>query len=213
LWRTFGAGSEDDPLASGFGILQVLDETSLRPGASLRREPGRTGEVITYVQQGALSYQESSGRLGIIEAGEIQYMTAKEPARFMNCSPSHVSRVFQIWLRAPIDPLEPRLEQRVFSAAERRGGLSPLLSPDARTRSLRGQQDVGLYSALLDPGQHVVHHLGGKRQAWIHVVQGQLDLRGRTMDEGDGAGLTSELAASFRARAASEVLLVDFCEP
>jgi len=39
VWLTFDAKDRDDPLADGFGSLQILDEDRLSPGADLSRRP------------------------------------------------------------------------------------------------------------------------------------------------------------------------------
>jgi len=69
-----------------------------------------------------------------------------------------------------------RLRAKRFSAAERRDGLCVVASPDGRKGSLRIHQDALVYSAMLDPGQHVVHELSPGRKAWLHVVQGEITL-------------------------------------
>jgi hypothetical protein len=84
--------------------------------------------------------------------------------------------VLQISLGPPKVALEPRLEQHRFSAAERRGGICPVASQDARDQSLRIRQDAVVFSGMLDTGQHVVHQLGQGRCAWLQVALGALTL-------------------------------------
>src|SRR6185295_16277227 len=96
-----------------------------------------------------------------------------------------------------------------FSAADRRGGLCVVASPDARRGSLRVHEDALLYSALLSPGKHVVHELGEGRRAWLHVVDGKATLGDVVLSTGDGAGITAERAVSLTAREETEILLVD----
>ena len=69
-----------------------------------------------------------------------------------------------------------------------------------------------MYSALLDPGQHVVHELAPVRGAWLHVVQGEITLGDLVLTAGDGAGVTTERAVSLTARERSEILLFDVAE-
>jgi redox-sensitive bicupin YhaK (pirin superfamily) len=59
VWLTFDAQDRADPLADGFGALEVLDEDRLSPGADLPRRPHREAEIITYVRGGALAYDDS----------------------------------------------------------------------------------------------------------------------------------------------------------
>jgi redox-sensitive bicupin YhaK (pirin superfamily) len=127
----------------------------------------------------------------------------------MNASRTEWAQVFQIGLRPWQRGLESGYEQKRFSAAERRDGLCVVASPDGRKGSLRIHQDALVYSAMLDPGQHVVHELSPGRKAWLHVVQGEITLGDLVLTTGDGAGLTDERAVSLTAQAKTEILLLD----
>ena len=70
-----------------------------------------------------------------------------------------------------------------------------------------------MYSAMLDPGQHVVHELSPGRSAWLHLVQGEVTLGDDVLTTGDGAGVTAERAVSLTAREETEILLLDLGEP
>ena len=69
-----------------------------------------------------------------------------------------------------------------------------------------------MYSALLEPGQHVVHTLTPGRAAWLHIVQGEVTFGDLVLTTGDGAGVTAERSVSLTAREDSEILLVDVAE-
>jgi redox-sensitive bicupin YhaK (pirin superfamily) len=211
VWLTFDGQDRTDPLADGFGALEFLDEDRLSPGAELPGHPRREAEIITYVRGGALAYDDSSGRSGVIQAGEFQRMTARRGSHHSetNASRTNWAQVFQICLRPARAGLEPGNEQKRFSAAERRGGLCVVASPDGRRGSLRIHQDAVLYSALLRPGKHVVHELGEGRMAWLHLIEGEIALGDVVLSSGDAAGLTAERAVSLTARDETEILLVD----
>jgi len=215
IWHTFYPQDRADPLADGFGALESLAEDRLPPGAGLPRQPPRDAEILTYVREGALTYEDSMGGSGVIHAGEFQRMTGGRGIRHSktNASRADWAHVFQIWLR-PSEPwLEPGQEQKRFCAAERRDVLCVVASADARRGSLRLHQDVLMYSAMLEPGQHVVHELSQGRSAWLHVVQGEATLGDLVLSTGDGAGVTGERAVSLTAREETEILLLDLGQP
>ena len=211
VWLTFDAQDRTDPLADGFGALAGLDEDRLSPGAELPRRTRRDAEIITYVCRGGLACDGSLGRSGVLQAGEFQRTTPGRDVRQgeTNASRTDWAHVFRLWLRPAEAGLEPGREQKRFSTAERRGGLCVVASPDARRGSLRLHQDALLYSALLDPGKHVVHELRDGRSAWLHLVEGEITLGDVILFSGDGAGLTAERAVSLTAREETEILLVD----
>lgn len=214
VWHTFRADDRTDALAGGFGALETLDEDRLPPGAGVARHPHRDAEIVTYVREGALAHEDSMGRSGVLQAGEFQRMTAGRGIRHSetNASRTDWAHVFQIRLRPSEAGLEPGHEQKRFSAAQRRGGLCVVASPDARRGSLRIHQDALVYSAMLDPGQHVIHELPQGRSAWLHLVQGEVTLGDTVLTTGDGAGVTAEPAVSLTAREEAEILLVDVGE-
>ena len=211
VWLTFDAQDRTDPLADGFGALEGLDEDRLSPGAELPRRTRRDAEIITYVCRGALACDGSTGRSGVLQAGEFQRTTPGLDVRHAetNASRTDWAHVFRLWLRPFEAQLDPGREQKRFSTAERRNGLYVVASPDARRGSLHLHQDAVVYSALLGPGSHVVHALGEGRGAWLHLVEGELTLGSVILVSGDGAGLTAERVVSFTAREETEILLVD----
>jgi redox-sensitive bicupin YhaK (pirin superfamily) len=212
-WLTFYTQEPSHPLANGFGSLEVLQERRFAPQGGRRRK-GEEAEIITYVREGTLTYQDSTGQLGLIRAGEFQRMTAGKAIHYRetNASSTDSAHVFQIDLRPAAVGLEPGHEQKRFSAAERSGKLCVVASPDGRKGSLRVHQDALLHSAILQPGQHLIHELPAGRSAWLHIVQGQATLDTITLETGDGAGVSDERAVSLTAHEETELLLLEVAQ-
>ena len=209
-WLTFPLAPAD-PLSRGFGTLESFNEDRLTPGAGVPRHRHHDVEIVTYAYQGALAYEDSMGCSGVIQAGEFQCMTAGRGVRHNEANASRIdgAHIFQIGLRSRQAGLEPGYEQKRFSTAERRDGLCIVASPDARRGSLRIHQDALIYSAMLDPGQHMVHELAQGREAWLHLVRGEVALGDTILTTGDGAGFTAERAVSLTAQEETEILLLD----
>jgi quercetin 2,3-dioxygenase len=214
VWRTFDPRDRTDRLSDGFGVIETLDENRLPPRGDVPCYAREEAEIVTYVREGTVVYEDSMGHPGVIHAGEFQRVIAALGARHgeANASRADWAHVFRIRLHRSAAALEPGREQKRFSAAERRGGLCLVASPDARRGSLRLHQDARMYSALLEPGQHVVHELTPGRAAWLHIVQGEVTLGDLVLTAGDGAGITTERAVSLTAREDSEILLFDVVE-
>jgi redox-sensitive bicupin YhaK (pirin superfamily) len=211
VWHTFYALDRSDPLADGFGDLELLDEGRLSPGANGPFASNGDREIVTYVLEGTLAHADTSGRVGVIHAGEFQQRT---PARGVLRSELNTSRtvpvhVFHICLRPAQVERTPGHELKRFPAAERRGVLRLVASPDGAHGSLRVQQDSRIYSAMLDPGQHLVHELSAEHAAWLHVVRGEATLGDLVLATGDGAGVIAERAVSITALSGTELLLLD----
>jgi quercetin 2,3-dioxygenase len=214
-WCAFDAGNTANPFGPGFGALESLHEIRLAPGAGVPRSSLHAAEVVTYVHQGVLTYEDSLGHLEVVQAGEFQRVT---PGPFFRHSKTNASRsawahVYQVALRPSEDEPEPRCEQKRFCVADRRNRLCVVASLDARRGSLRVHQDAVLYSCLLDPGQHLVHQLPPGRNAWLYLVRGEVSLDDRVLRAGDGSALTAEPAVSLTASEETEILLVEVGEP
>ena len=208
-------GHATDAIATRFGSLEYLEGDRVAPGARVVRPSVDGVDILTYVREGNLAFDDGVGSVGTMSAGEFRRVSMGPDTHLVELNPSLTedTHLCQIWLRP--SPLLPgtRIEQRRFSVADRRGLACLVASPDGRHGSLRVRQDAFVYSGLLDRGQHVVHELQRGRSAWIHVVVGQVMFGDLTLVSGDGVGVTSQRAASLTALADSEILLVEVSAP
>jgi len=212
IWLTFDRERGGaDRLAEGFGALEDLSEGWLSPGVKSWRHESRDGEVLTYVMDGAVVHSDSEGRSGIMQAGEFGHLAVVHGLSHSEANASRTVRahLFRLRFRPPVVDLVNRRQRRRFTAAERRGNLRVVASPDGRRGSLLLQQDAIVFAALLDPGHHVVHELRPGRMAWLHIVCGEGFLGDLVLREGDGVGLANELAVAFTAEEGAELLLID----
>ena len=210
-WRTFDPENATDPFHAGFHSLESLNEEGLDPGASFLLHPVKDLEILTYVWKGALIQEDSAGGSSVLEAGECGRSRAPQglPHRTINGSLIDQAHAFQCWITPDQKHPEARTEKKRFPLADRRGILRLMGSPDGKDASLRVQQDIRVFSSLLDPGHHLVHELTPGRSAWLHVVKGKILLVDQTLRGGDGASLVAEPAVSLTAREPSEILLFD----
>jgi quercetin 2,3-dioxygenase len=213
-WMTFGPSSSTGHFVDGFWSLEILEEIRLAPCARVSCDSRHAAEIVTYVHEGVLAYEDSMGHASVLQASEFQRVTSGRSLRHSKMNPSRTdwAHFYQIWLHSSDTDLEPEHVQKRFSAADRREGLCLIASLDARKGSLRIRHDALIYSALLNPGQHLVRDLSLGRSAWIHVVHGEIALGDNLLTTGDGAGITAERPVSFTARQNSEILLVELGE-
>lgn len=214
-WLTFYPEEPAATFADGFGVLVILNESSVAPNQGIPLHARRDAEVVTYVLEGAISYEDSKGSSGVVHAGEFRRMTAGHRIRYRerNALATDWVHVFQVGLRQSEARPKPSSEQKRFTLAERQGILCTIASRDGRSASLHVHEDAVIYSAVLDPGQHVVHELLRGRRAWVHIVRGEVILGDLVLTTGDGAGVTVERSVALTARRESEILLVDLAAP
>jgi len=212
VWHTFypvqahPSGGTDD-----FVALRTFNEIRLPPGGVWTPHPPEEAEILTYVYRGALAQEDSTGRSGVLHAGEFQRMTVGRRIRHKETNPSRAAwaSVFRIALRPAQLGIDCTHEQRRFPAALRHNVLCVVASQDGRKGSLPIHQDALLYSAVLDPGQHLIHELTPGRSVWLHLICGEATLQDVVLSPGDGAGVAREPAVSLTARQRTELLLLD----
>jgi quercetin 2,3-dioxygenase len=215
-WLSFHPPEREDPLASQFGDLMSVKETWLPPGAPALRVLQPDGELLTYVREGSFSHEDSHGESSVIHAGEFHLRAVGGGAEHLEFNPSPVdsAHIYQICMRRPgAEAATWPAQQQRFSVAQRRGQLCLIASPDASQGSLRLDQDARLYSALLEPGQHLVHEMAANHCAWLHLVHGAASVGDVMLSTGDGAGISDRAGVSVTAREESEILLVDVRRP
>lgn len=209
--QSFNTENPFDSAHNGFRSLECLREEWLAPGVELEFRAPRNLEILTYVWKGALILEDPGGRKVPLEMGECHRATARNGTlhRAWNSSRIETARVFQGFMTPDRSVVQTPGEKKRFSLAERRGVLRLLFSRDGRDSSLRLRQDAGVYSSILDPGHHLVHELASGRGAWIHLVQGRIQMADQMLEAGDGASFVEEPAVSMTAREPSEILLFD----
>ena len=209
--HTFSFADYHDPAHMGFRALRVINEDRVRPGAGFQTHGHRDMEILSYVLAGGLEHRDSTGTGSVIRPGDVQRMSAGTGVTHSEFNPSAEERLhlLQIWILPERAGLAPEYEQKAFSAAEKRGRLRLLASPDGADGSVTLHQDARLYGALLAPGQEAAHALAPDRHAWVQVAKGALRLNGEALRQGDGAAISGETDLRFAAEEESEILLFD----
>jgi quercetin 2,3-dioxygenase len=211
LWLTFSAQEHTGPLGASFGALAAFNEMRLSCGVGFATHPRDEAEILTYVYEGSLAQQDSTGNSGVIHAGEFQRVTTGRGVRYRetNASRTDCAHLFRIFLHPLEVGLDYAHEQKRLVAAQRRNVLCVVASPDGRKGSLHIHQDTLIYSSILDCGHHLVHELLPQRTAWLHIVCGEATLNDIVLTQGDGVGIAMEPSVSLTVQENAEILLID----
>ncbi|HVM93846.1 MAG TPA: pirin family protein [Terriglobales bacterium] len=209
--HTFSFSDYWDEKWMGFRSLRVINEDWVAPASGFPTHPHRDMEIITYVLSGQLEHKDSLGTGSVILPGDGQRMTAGRGIRHSEYNPSATEKVhlLQIWLMPDKQGHEPGYEQKSFPEAEKRGKLRLIASRGGAEGSVKINQDAKLFVTLLSPGEEVKHALGAKRHAWLQVAKGEVELNGRTLQQGDGAAVSDEKQLTIKGTKDAEVLLFD----
>ena len=150
--HSFSFAGYYDPQQMGFSDLIVINDDRVMPGRGFGKHPHRDVEIFSYVLEGALEHKDSLGTGSIIRPGDVQLMSAGTGVLHSEFNPSQAEMVhfLQIWIATARNGEEPRYQQRTFDAAEKRGKLRLILSPDGASESLELRQDTRVYAGLFD---------------------------------------------------------------
>jgi len=209
--HTFSFGHYHDPKHMGFGPLRVINEDKVQPGRGFDSHGHRDMEIISYVLDGALEHKDSMGNGSVLRYGDVQIMSAGSGVVHSEYNHSKTEGVhfLQIWIMPNVGGAEPRYEEKHFDAADKTGKLRLIGSPDGREGSVSIRQDAALYATILDGEDQVEHALAAGRQAYVHVVRGQVTVNGIALEGGDALKVTDEASVTLAQAAGAEVLLFD----
>jgi redox-sensitive bicupin YhaK (pirin superfamily) len=209
-YHTFSFADYFDQNFMGFRALRVINEDRVAAGQGFGTHGHRDMEIVSYVLEGALAHQDNMGGGGVIRPGEVQRMSAGSGVLHseMNGSKTEPVHFLQIWIVPDRKGILPSYEEKRIDDEGRRGALRLVAAPDAQNGAVKLNQDVRIYSTLLDDGASVTHEFMPGRHGWVQVARGEIDLNGEKLSAGDGAAISDEASVTISGKGA-EALLFD----
>jgi redox-sensitive bicupin YhaK (pirin superfamily) len=210
-YHSFSFGSYYNPQQVGFRNLRVINEDTVQPGKGFGTHGHRDMEIISYVIQGGLEHKDSMGNGSVIEAVDVQRMSAGTGVQHSEYNSSRTNPVhfLQIWIVPEKKGVAPGYQQIRFTDEQKTNRLCLVASRQGREGSLSMHQDADLYACLLEPGAAVSHCLATGRRGWVQVVRGNIQVNGHEMAAGDGAAIENETVLEIVADNAAEFLVFD----
>lgn len=209
--HTFSFADYYDPEHMGFRTLRVINDDVVAPGRGFPTHPHRDMEIVTWVYEGALRHEDSTGTGSVIRPGEIQRMSAGTGVRHSewNGSDTEAVRLLQIWILPERAGLEPGYEQKAFDDEALAKGPTLVASPDGRAGSVTIHQDAAILAARPAAGDEIVHRPAEGRHLWVQVAKGTFEIAGDVLRDGDGAAFSDGGELRLRCTAPGELLLFE----
>ena len=182
--HTFSFGEYHDPRHMGFRSLRVINDDVVEAGQGFGMHGHRDAEIFSYVIEGELEHKDSMGHGRVIQAGDLQYMSAGSGVRHSEFNPSSSKSVhfLQIWLLPATPGGEPRYAEHALGAAAMPDALTPLFAGQHRAAA-------EIHFGKLTAGQSLVLPVPAASGVWIHQIAGTLTVAGQALDAGDGAAI------------------------
>ncbi|MCU1320204.1 MAG: Pirin domain protein [Edaphobacter sp.] len=199
-----------DPDHMGFRSLRVINEDYVAPAMGFGKHPHRDMEILTYVLEGAVKHEDTTGASEILVPGELQHMSAGTGVRHseMNPSDTETLHLLQIWLMPNQLGIPPKYEQKKFSVQEQPNQLHLLASTDGRDGSFKLFSDAELLASKLEPKGSVTHTFKAAH-GWLQVARGSVSVAGGVLKAGDGLQISDEATLTIASDSGAEFLLFD----
>ena len=211
---SFSFGNYYNPEKMNFGALRVLNDDTIAPAMGFGKHPHKNMEIITIVQSGALKHEDSMGNKGIIEAGDIQVMSAGSGIEHseVNASSQNSLTLFQLWIHSQRQDVTPRYEQKK---------IAPLLTDNAFTTIVKPKQEalkddiwihqqayisIGNFSDQTQTKYSMQQNQNG---VYIMVIEGSIVVADQTLQHRDAIGLWNTNSVDMTITKNSKVLVVE----
>ncbi|MBA3799833.1 MAG: pirin family protein [Geodermatophilaceae bacterium] len=215
--HSFSFGGHYDPANTHHGVLLVNNDDVVRPGAGFETHPHRDMEIVTWVLQGSLVHQDSTGHSGLVYPGLAQRISAgtgilhseKNDSWNLQGGDAHTDPVHfvQMWVIPDEGGISPGYEQLEIENDLLAGGLVPVASGMAEHAGAAAIRIKNRYAALhaarLQPGQSV--KLPEAPYLHLFVPQGNVTLE-------DSGELATGDAVRFTATGGQRVTASDTAE-
>jgi quercetin 2,3-dioxygenase len=202
--HSFSFGHHYDPDNTHFGLLMVSNDDVVKAGSGFETHPHRDMEIVTWVLEGSLVHQDSTGHSGLIYPGLAQRMSAgtgilhSEKNDSWKIDPNarpHEDDVHfvQMWVMPDTARITPGYEQLDIAAPLEAGELVVVASgmpkhADDKAISIR-QEHAALYAARLRPGASAA--VPAAPLVHLFVARGAVELEGAgPLGTGDTARIT-----------------------
>ncbi|MEX2290026.1 MAG: pirin family protein [Mycobacteriales bacterium] len=205
--HSFSFGRHYDPGNTSYGLLLLHDEHLLQPGAGFPSHPHRDLEIVSWVLEGALVHENSSGGSGRLGPGSVQVTSAGSGIRHAETAARDGgTRFVQMWLPPDVAGRRPSHEQRRMDLPP--GLLVPVASGrPGHAKAVRiGTGQAALHAARLEPGQAVA--LPAAPYLHLYVARGSVRLAAAGgLAQGDTARMTTTDGPRVVASTAAELLV------
>jgi redox-sensitive bicupin YhaK (pirin superfamily) len=213
-FHSFSFAGYQDPQFMGWGNLRVINEDRVAGGTGFGKHSHRNMEIISYVLSGELAHEDSMGNIKGIPPGDVQRMSAGTGVTHseFNHAKDQTTHFLQIWIEPNVMEITPSYEQKTIPLVDKQGQLCLVASPDGTGHSVKMYADAKMYVGLFDGSQSAELALNSQRKAYVHLIKGELNVNGMTLQSGDALFIQDEKEILISKGKNAEVLVFDLSQ-
>ena len=214
--HTFSFANYHNPERMNFGLLRVINDDIVKPSMGFGTHPHENMEIVSIPLIGSLRHQDSMGNKHVINAGEVQIMSAGSGLTHSEYNNSEKEDVnfLQIWVFPKEKNIAPRYGQRYFDSADRQNKFQVLVSPQKSDDNIWVNQDAWFSMADLEAGKEITyqkHH--NANGVYFFVIEGSVDIEGTSLEPRDGLGLEHGESLMIKAKSNTQLLVIEVPMP
>ena len=208
----FSFAQYHDPTKVHFGLLRVLNDDFIASGGSFPTHPHDNMEIVTIPFTGALKHKDSTGGEGVIQAGDIQIMSAGTGVQHSeaNASATEPVTLFQVWIFPKERNIKPRYDQKTFDITERANKWQTVVSPIDADNALWINQDAKFALTNLDAGKEINYaNAFANNGVFLVVINGAVTVDGQQLNKRDALGISETESFTITASEDAELLAIE----
>ena len=210
--HSFSFASYFNPERVQFGVLRVLNDDIIAPGMGFGTHPHDNMEIITIPLEGALEHKDSMDNVGVIEADEIQVMSAGTGVYHSeyNKNSDKPINLLQLWVMPKLQNVAPRYDQKSVKELKKNNAFYQVLSPNVDDDGMWIHQDAWFHLGDFDQTTTTAYNIKKKGNGvYVFVIEGSFSVGDQTLNKRDALGVWETEVIDFVAQEHSKILLVE----
>lgn len=211
-YHTFSFGQYYSPERMQFGVLRVLNDDIIAPGTGFGEHPHNNMEIISIPISGELKHKDSMGNVSIINAGDIQVMSAGTGIRHseFNSSKTIAGNFLQIWILPNQQNVEPRYDQIKIEELSKPNQFYQILSPNPEDTGVWIHQNAWFSMCDLSEGNEANYSLKNSQNGvYLFIIDGEIQFENEILEKRDGAGIWETDSIKIKATKSAKILLME----
>jgi len=209
--HSFSFGNYYNPKRTGFGLLMVFNDDIVEPSKGFGTHFHDNFEIISIVLEGALEHKDSMDNHGVINANEVQRISAGAGISHSEFNHSSKEKVhfLQIWVAPKEKNLKPTYEQKSFLGLKKNEFVK-VVSRKNNEHSIYINQAASFSIGDFDKSKEVSYKLENSNNgAYVFVIDGDLDIEDYNIKTSDSAEITETGLLKIKANEKSRILLIE----
>ena len=210
--HSFSFANYFDPKRIQFGALRVLNDDIIAPGMGFGSHPHDNMEIVTIPLEGALEHKDSMDNIGVIEADEIQVMSAGTGIFHSeyNKNKDKQVKVLQLWVLPKERNVTPRYDQKSIKELKKTNTLYPIVTPDPNGPAMWIHQDAWFHMGDFNQSTEIEYKINkAGNGVYVFLIEGSAEIAGEAIKKRDALGIWETDNFILKMASNSRILLIE----